>query len=491
MLELRLGMSRFANLKALQTPAAPVKAIPSSKPVSPPVMVVTPSGSGVDQSWNADEANSFRRLGVFLLLAYAFVRFSFLSEIANHITGYRPFLVQALGLPAAVFMLISGGLRRSFRARPAFYMVGLMFWLLLAIPFSFWRGGSVQLLLPAFETEFSMLFLVAGLLLTLREVNRFLSVLALAGTLVILASFYYGSEDFGRFGFSFGTLQNANDYATHLLLVLPFLVLVALNSSSSFIRFGAAVLALLGTYLVLKTGSRGGLLALVAMLGFFFLKTTMVRRAAIVATVVVMGLILLFALPRTTMQRYLMLVDSSVEQEAASNLDLERAVGSSAARKDLLSNSLTLTAQHPLFGVGPGMFAASDADRAKAQGKQGMWLLTHNSYTEVASESGVPGFLLFVGALVSAYLLVRSVYIRAKVNPRFVAIRNAAFCIMLAILGFSICIFFAAMSYRYYLPSLVGLAVAFTVSARHEMNRNSTGHGMRPRTLPWARGTVQ
>jgi len=445
----------------------------------------------LDQSWNADEANSIRNVGVFLLLGYAFVRFSFLSEIANHITGSRPFLVQALGLPVAALMLISGGLRRSFRARPAYYMVGLMFWLVLAIPFSFWRGGSVQLLLPAFETEFSMIFLVAGLLLTLRDVNRFLSMLALAGALVILASFYYGSEDFGRFGFSFGTLQNANDYATHLLLVLPFLVLVVLNSSSAFFRFSAAISVLLGTYLVLKTGSRGGLLALVAMLGFFFLKTTMAQRAAIVATVVTMGLILLFALPRTTMQRYLMLVDSSVEQEAASNLDLERAVGSSAARKDLLNNSLTLTAQHPLFGVGPGMFAASDADRAKAQGKQGMWLLTHNSYTEVASESGVPGFLLFVGALVSAYLVVRSIYLRAKADARFVAIRNTAFCIMLALIGFSICIFFAAMSYRYYLPSLVGLVVAFAVAARHEMNRSSTRHPLRPATLPWARGTVQ
>ena len=83
-------------------------------------------------------------------------------------------------------MLISGGLRRSFRARPAYYMVGLMFWLVLTVPFSFWKGGSIQLLVPAFETEFSMFFLLAGLLLTLREVKWFLSALAVAGALVIL-----------------------------------------------------------------------------------------------------------------------------------------------------------------------------------------------------------------------------------------------------------------------------------------------------------------
>ena len=427
-----------------------------------------------------------RRLGVFLLLAYAVVRFSFLSEIANHITNARPFLVQALGVPSLALMLISGGLRRSFRARPAYYMVGLMFWLVLTVPFSFWKGGSIQLLVPAFETEFSMFFLLAGLLVTLREVEWFLSALAVAGGLVILASFYYGSEDFGRFGFSFGTLQNANDYATHLLLLIPFLLLVVFNSSSSVFRICAGILALLGAFLILKTGSRGGLLALSAMLVFFFVKTSMAQRAGIVATVVILGVIMLFAIPRTTIQRYLMLVDSSVEQEAASNLDLERAVGSSAARKDLLNNSLTLAALHPLFGVGPGMFAASDADRAKEQGKQGMWLLTHNSYTEVASESGIPGFLLFTGALFSAYLLVRSVYVRANREPQFAAIRNAALCIMLSIFGFSVCIFFAAMSYRYYLPSLVGLSIAFAAAARHEMNRYSAGRPVLSPALPWA-----
>jgi hypothetical protein len=85
---------------------------------------------------------------------------------------------------------------------------------------------------------------------------------------------------------------------------------------------------------------------------------------------------------------------------------------------------------------------------------------------------------------------VRSVYARAKRDPRFAAIRNAAFCFMLSILGFSICIFFAAMSYRYYLPTLVGLAVAFFASSRREMDRYSVGRPVLSPTLPWARKTT-
>jgi O-antigen ligase len=137
------------------------------------------------------------------------------------------------------------------------------------------------------------------------------------------------------------------------------------------------------------------------------------------------------------------------------------------------------------------MFAASAADRAQEQGKQGVWLLTHNTYTEISSESGIPGFLLFAGSLVSTWLLLRAVHERAKRDPRFVTIRNTAFCMMLSMLGFSISIFFASMSYRYYFPSLVGLTIAFSVAAQAEMNRSSTARPSRPSQLPWAPRTTQ
>ncbi len=482
-------MSRFANTKALEPPVQAVSARPSVQVVSSPLPIFSPAFSA-DRLSDPDRENMIRRLGVWLLLAFGFVRFSFLTDIVANIIASRSFIVMGLGVPTMVLMLISGGLRRTFRARPAYFMVGLMFWLVLAAPFSFWKGGSVALLLQSFETEFSMLFLIAGLLLSLREVNRFLSVLAISGAFLGLASLYYGTQQLDRFGFSFGTLQNANDYATHLLLLLPFLVLVVLNSSSYFLRFSAVLFAFLNVYFVLKTGSRGGLLALIAMLGFFFLKAKTAQRVGIAVSLVILVAAMIFALPRATLQRYMLLVDSSVDQEADSDMRLESAVTSAEQRKAMLTDSLTLTMHHPLLGVGPGMFAASDAEQAKEQGRRGAWLLTHNTYTEISSESGIPGFLLFVGTLLSTYLLLSSVYVRAKKDPRFVAIRNTAFCMMLSILGFSVCIFFAAMSYRYYLPSMAGLSIAFAVAAKREMESKSPAL-LVPARPSWAPRTAQ
>jgi O-antigen ligase len=48
--------------------------------------------------------------------------------------------------------------------------------------------------------------------------------------------------------------------------------------------------------------------------------------------------------------------------------------------------SLATTARRPLFGVGPGQFASYT----------GLWRVTHNTYTELSSECGIPALILFL-----------------------------------------------------------------------------------------------
>jgi O-antigen ligase len=62
------------------------------------------------------------------------------------------------------------------------------------------------------------------------------------------------------------------------------------------------------------------------------------------------------------------------------------ASGSAQQRKELFFQSLKVTAQHPLFGVGPGNFVVVS----------GVWHVTHNSYTQISAEGGIPAFLLYL-----------------------------------------------------------------------------------------------
>ena len=55
--------------------------------------------------------------------------------------------------------------------------------------------------------------------------------------------------------------------------------------------------------------------------------------------------------------------------------------------------------EHPIFGVGPGIFTVGEADLAKSEGQAAQWHVSHNSYTQVSSEMGIPGLLLYLAAL--------------------------------------------------------------------------------------------
>ena len=85
---------------------------------------------------------------------------------------------------------------------------------------------------------------------------------------------------------------------------------------------------------------------------------------------------------------------SAAQQEAASSAE---------TRKLLFMRSIQLTMQHPVLGVGPGEFMDAEAIDAQEKGKKALWHFTHNSYTELSSETGIPGLALFLWAFWRSY----------------------------------------------------------------------------------------
>ena len=77
--------------------------------------------------------------------------------------------------------------------------------------------------------------------------------------------------------------------------------------------------------------------------------------------------------------------------------------GSAEARKELLIRSIEITATHPLFGIGVGDF----------QSYSNMWMVTHNTYTELSSEGGIPALVFFLLLLRQAFRNLRAV----RMNP--------------------------------------------------------------------------
>jgi len=188
-----------------------------------------------------------------------------------------------------------------------------------------------------------------------------------------------------------------------------------------------------------------------------------VRIGALAATAAI-SLLVLVVLPQTLLHRYATLFSN--------DSDDTEAIQSTAARTHLLKSSIQFTIQHPILGVGPGEFSDYEASVAKSEGRRGAWQVTHNAYTQVSSEAGVPALLFFLAAIIMSFRAFGRVYRAARYRPELRSMAMACFCCQLSLVGFCTAIMFLSLAYTMYLPTMSGLALAFSGS----LNRELAGH---------------
>jgi hypothetical protein len=142
---------------------------------------------------------------------------------------------------------------------------------------------------------------------------------------------------------------------------------------------------------------------------------------------------------------------------------LKADVSSSAERKRLLQESIALTIEHPIVGVGPGCFQAAIFDEYRAKGiKHNSWMMTHNSYTQLSCETGFPGLILLVCLIVCSFKNLRVVLKGARpegARPDPAAYASAK-SLLLSLVAVCVCIFFLAVVYDFTVYVWAGLTVA-------------------------------
>ncbi len=407
-------------------------------------------------------------LCVFLFLSYSRVADVLLAPL--HI----PLITSLLALAIVVFR---GELPRTLRSRIGLWLCAFCTWIFVATPFSFWRGGSVQLLRDHWIKSFLVFVIIAGLLKTGQDCRRALYSLGAAVVAIVFMALAFGARSLeGRLVLGAGVLANPNDLAQLLLICLPFLLLMYLTQGSSLRRFVALCCIPAVLMVVAQTGSRGGIVTLGVLIAAIFLTSRWSSRIKL-ATVLVLAVMLVLPFVGAQQRaRFATLFGDDGEAP-------ERAVSSTEARKDLLKQSLTLTFRNPIFGVGPGMFEPASAKLSEERGERAMWHETHNTYTQVSSELGLPGFFLYFGTLVMCLRSMRSVYKQTRYRDDLADLANMSYCLWLSMLGFSVSTLFSSVAYHLYLPTFVGLSAALSgVAAASGTEKPGLAAG-RPRPL--------
>ncbi len=396
---------------------------------------------------------TFQCLAVASACILIFIRFGMMHQLLTFVTGINSYALYVFGIPAIIGIAAVGGIARTVRYGPAAWWLAFGLWTSAIIPFSIWKGGSLEQVLQFLRSDLIMIFIVAGVVFTWRDIRRVLLVMAAAASVSLLASRMFQVNANDRLALGFGMVANANDFAAHLLFVLPFLLWVGLSRLPLVLR-GLAIAGVgYGTYIVLASGSRGAVIALAADIIFFTLNARTQQWFAFWAIAPLVITVAFFALPHRVVNRMLSFSATNVSSS-------DEALASSDAWKKLLRESLICTLRHPVFGIGPGQFTTYQGLRSELRGTDVYWRAAHNSFAQAASETGIPGLVFYVGGVLSTMSLLKKAHRRSCRARLGSEVTNALFCMRLGLVGFCTSIFFLNFTYSFYLPTMAGLAIA-------------------------------
>lgn len=334
-------------------------------------------------------------------------------------------------------------------------LLGLM---IIGMPLSLWPGQTFNFLLKDYVPTLLLMTAIATAVRDERDLE-WLAFSHLVGAAIynfkIFLSFEVGAS--GRLG---GLVYyDSNDLAMLIACTIPFAIY--------FLRPGVAVwkrlfaLATLGVFvlLIIKSGSRGGFLGFIGVMGYILLRFRAMPARLRIGAAVGGVLILLVAGSSSYWEMMATLLNP------ADDYNLTEDVGRSAVWK----RGIGYMFSNPILGVGAKAFPQaegmlSELSRQYAARGQGIkWSVAHNSFVEIGAELGIIGFLAFVVMLGSAFVMLIRVGKGKDVTGANSAIPgDAAFSQMLigSLISFCICGFFISAEYFPLLYVLLGLLLA-------------------------------
>jgi putative inorganic carbon (HCO3(-)) transporter len=362
------------------------------------------------------------------------------------LTASIAFIVGVITL--AIFVPSQLGIDGSLTARPREVNLVLLLFItgLLSIPLAISPGEAWETFTDTF-IRCVVIFIVmvnvvrtktrlTGLLFLAIIVSVWLSLGAVNDYRLGLAA-VEGYRAGGRGSSIFG---NSNDMALHLVTIIPIAVALFFGSGGPGrkILFGACAILMIAAVVV--TYSRGGFIGLLVVLSFLAWRIGRQRKLAVAVFGLIIVIGVLALAPGNYGTRLLSIFFPSLDP-----------VGSSDMRREILYRSIWTALRHPLFGIGMGNFHIVSVRE----------LVSHNAYTQVAAEMGMPAVIFYTMFIISPFRRLGQIAnetfaTRATSHYHYLAIGLQA-----SLLGYMVTSFFASVAYIWYVYYLVGYAVCF------------------------------
>jgi putative inorganic carbon (HCO3(-)) transporter len=371
-------------------------------------------------------------------------------------------LAKITGILAFVALLFSLRHVRQRLPREVLYLALLIGQLFLAAALSpVWRGGAIQITLD-FAKVLIVIVVMAVAVNSLRRLRLLIFTQAASVAAISLVAVLKGRLLVGRLeGVLGGNYSNPNDLALSIVISLPLCLALLFLTRSGVRKAGWALAMLVMLYTVFLTGSRAGFLSLivtttVSLWGFAIRG----RRGYLLVLALLVGVIL--------WQSSSGMLNGRLKGTFDEKDDAASAYGSAKERQQLFWRSLEVTKEHPLFGVGPGNF----------QVLSGSWHVTHNAFTEMSSEGGMPAFILYVLILWCGFKNVRATKRFGRGKKELVILAGALHA---GLAGYIVGSLFASTAYQFfpymliaYSTSLIWMSKEFAIRSKQHESASQT-----------------
>ncbi|MBZ5643274.1 MAG: O-antigen ligase family protein [Acidobacteriia bacterium] len=355
-------------------------------------------------------------------------------------------LAKITGILALAALLLSARHIRRDLPRETILLALLAGQMLLAAAASqVWKGGALQAALDF--AKVLVIFLVMTVALNsqkrLRQVLSLqaASVAAIAGVTIWKSHLLAGRLA----GAVAGAFSDPNDLALTIVISLPLALALALLARNIFWKLFWAMSMAVMILAVLLTGSRGGYLALAAAVAAGLWEFAIRGRRGYLLALAVLGAAAFWQISGGMIAgrvQGMVTPDESVQQ-----------------RQQLFWRSLEVSAEHPVFGVGAGNF----------QQISGNWHVTHNSYTQMSAEGGVPALVLYLMILGCGFRNLRAAKRLARGRGEHVALARA---LLASLAAFAVGSAFLSMAYEFFPYLLVGYTTALVKLTQHAASRS-------------------
>ena len=333
---------------------------------------------------------------------------------------------------------------------------GLVALMLAGVPTSLWPGHSLSFVLTDQLKNIVFMGLVVASARSVRDIEWYAK-LNLYGALfyATVVNVFFSAGPDGRLGNL--AYYDSNDFALVITCTIPFAVYY-LRPGSGAKRRALGLLSLgLFVFCIVRSGSRGGFIALVVVLLFVLLRYRAIpSRVRLLAAVAGVGLLTVIGSESYWTQIRTMLHPKT-----------DYTWTDPEGRRQVWERGIGYVKAHPVFGVGVAAYPIAEGTLSElgrerqSRGRGFKWSVAHNSFLETAAELGIPGLLVFL-AMLGVTMRALS---RIRPGPRYgpwIGKRETALGQMMlgALIAFSVGGFFVSAEYFSYLYFLLGLSIA-------------------------------